>query len=298
MYEIFLGLSKLVAPFIPFITEEIYQNLKTDDMPESVHLCDYIKPDDKLVDNKLEEGMEKIRALVEVGRALRSKVGIKVRYPLNSATLICDKKTEDLIKDLLDLLNEEINVKKITFERDTSKFMKKTVRPNHSKLGPKYKDKAKQILQKIEEMDKEKLYNDLETKKEVTLVIKNEKIKLTKQDFEIVESVKENIAKTETEDATLILDTTLTPELEVEGLAREIVRRIQSMRKELDLDVEDKIITEIKIQKDKASLIQKWQNYIKGETRSDKISYVDKPTGKLVKKWELDELIIEIGISK
>jgi isoleucyl-tRNA synthetase len=176
--------------------------------------------------------------------------------------------------------------------------MTKTVRPNHSKLGPKYKDKAKQIVQKIEEMDKEKLYKNLETKKEVTLVIKNEKIKLTKQDFEIVESVKENIAKTETEDATLILDTTLTPELEVEGLAREIVRRIQSMRKELDLDVEDKIVTEIKIQKDKINSLKKWQGYIKGETRSDKISYVDKPFGKLIKKWEIDELVIEIGIKK
>jgi isoleucyl-tRNA synthetase len=298
MYEIFLGLSKLVAHFIPFITEEIYQNLKTDDMPESVHLCDYIVPDKKLIDENLEEGMEKIRALVEVGRALRSKVGLKVRYPLDSATLICDKKTEDLIKNLLELLNEEVNVKKITFERDTSKFMTKTVRPNHSKLGPKYKDKAKQIIQKIEEMDKEKLFKEIESKKEVTIAIKNEKIKLTTEDFEIVESVKENIAKTETEDATLILDTTLTPELEAEGLAREIVRRIQSMRKELDLDVEDKITTEIKIQKDKISSLQKWQDYIKGETRSEKISYVDKPTGKLVKKWEIDELTIEIGIKK
>jgi isoleucyl-tRNA synthetase len=298
MYEIFLGLSKLVAHFIPFITEEIYQNLKTDNMPESVHLCDYIVPDKKLIDEKLEEGMEKIRALVEVGRALRSKVGIKVRYPLNSATLICDKKTEDLTKNLLELLNEEVNVKKITFERDTSKFMTKTVRPNHSKLGPKYKDKAKQIVQKIEEMNKEKLFKEIETKKEVTITIKDEKIKLTKEDFEIVESVKENIAKTETEDATLILDTTLTPELEAEGLAREIVRRIQSMRKELDLDVEDKISTEVKIQKEKINSLQKWQDYIKGETRSDKISYVDKPKGKLVKKWEIDEQTIEIGIKK
>ena len=298
MYEVLLGLSKLVAPFIPFITEEIYQNLKTDDMPKSVHLCDYIVSDKKMIDSNLEEGMEKIRALVEVGRALRSKIGIKVRIPLNSATLVCDKKIEELISNLIDLLNEEINVKKITFERDTSKFMTKTLKPDRSKIGPKYKDKAKQIIQKIEEMDKIKLYRELELKKEIILNIQNEKIKLTKQDFEIVETVKENLAKVETEDAALILDTKITPELEAEGLAREIVRRIQSMRKELDLYVEDKIFTEIKVDAGKINSLKKWQTYIKGETRSNKISYVNKPSGKLVKKWDIDELQIEIGIKK
>ena len=298
MYEVLLGLSKLVAPFIPFITEEIYQNLKTDDMPKSVHLCDYIVSDKKMIDSNLEEGMEKIRALVEVGRALRSKIGIKVRIPLNSATLVCDKKIEELISNLIDLLNEEINVKKITFERDTSKFMTKTLKPDRSKIGPKYKDKAKQIIQKIEEMDKIKLYRELELKKEIILNIQNEKIKLTKQDFKIVETVKENLAKVETEDAALILDTKITPELEAEGLAREIVRRIQSMRKELDLYVEDKIFTEIKVDAGKINSLKKWQTYIKGETRSNKISYVNKPSGKLVKKWDIDELQIEIGIKK
>jgi isoleucyl-tRNA synthetase len=298
MYEVLLGLSKLVAPFIPFITEEVYQNLKTNDMPKSVHLCDYIISDKKMIDSNLEKGMEKIRALVEVGRALRSKIGIKVRIPLKSATLVCDKKIEELIRDLLELLNEEINVKKITFERDTLKFMTKTVRPDRSKIGPNYKDKARQIIQKIEEMDKIKLYRELELKNEIILNIQNEKIKLTKQDFEIVETVKENLAKVETEDAALILDTKITPELEAEGLAREIVRRIQSMRKELDLYVEDKIFTEIKVDTGKINSLKKWQAYIKGETRSNKISYVNKPSGKLVKKWDIDELQIEIGIKK
>jgi isoleucyl-tRNA synthetase len=298
MYEVLLGLSKLVAPFIPFITEEVYQNLKTDDMPISVHLCDYIISDKKMIDRNLEEGMEKIRALVEVGRALRSKIGIKVRIPLNNATIICNKKIEELIRNLLELLNEEINVKKITFERDTSKFMTKTVRPNRSKIGPKYKEKAKQIIRKIEEMDKIKLYEELELKKEIILKIQNEKLKLTKQDFEIVETVKEKLAKIETEDVTLILNTKITPDLEAEGLAREIVRRIQSMRKELDLDVEDKIFTEIKIDTDKINSLKKWKTYIKGETRSREISYVNKPSGELVKKWDIDELQIELGIKK
>ena len=297
MYDVFLGLSNIMAPLIPFITEEVYQNLKTGDMPESIHLCNYLKPDESKINEELEKGMQKIRNLVEVGRALRSKIGIKVRYPLNTATLVCNNESEKEMKDLLDLLNEEINVKNISFERNTSKFMVKTVKPNHSQLGPKYKAKAKAIVSAIEELDKQKLYSDLTKKGEIVVNVNNEKIKLTMNDFEVVETEKEHIAKTQTEDTILLLDTTLTPELEAEGFAREIVRRIQSMRKELDLDVEDRIETQIKAGSKKAESLKNWEDYIKGETRSKELSLVEKPKGKLVKNWKIEDLEIEIGIS-
>jgi isoleucyl-tRNA synthetase len=298
MYDIFLGLSKISAPFIPFITEEIYLNLRTNDMPESVHLCDYLKPDEKQVDEQLEKGMEQIRKLVEIGRALRSKTGIKVRCPLHSATIVCSKEIENSLKDLLDLLNEEINVKNISFARDTTQFMTKAVKPNYSRIGPKLKEKAKAFTEKIESLDKSKLYEELVKNKKIVLDLKGEKIQFTKEDFEIVEKEKEHFARDEVEGMILFLDTTLTPELEAEGFAREIVRRIQSMRKELDLNVEDKISTEIKVDSEQKKALKRWEDYIKKETRSKKITYVDKPTGKLVKKWEIDELLIEIGISK
>jgi len=296
IYEIFLGLSKLIAPIVPFITEEIYQNIKTIKMKESIHLCDYEKTDEKLIDSKLEDGMEKIRKLVEAGRALRSKIGIKVRYPLSSAILVCDKKTEEEIKPLLDLLNEEINVKKISFERDASKFMLKTYKLDFKKIGPKYKEKAKQILQKIENMENEKLFESLKSKNSVSIKIKGEKIKLSDKDFQTVEIVKEDIAQTQIDGITLLLESNLTSELQAEGFAREIVRRIQSMRKELDLDVEDKISTYIKIDRDKKLSIEKWETYIKEETRSELFDFIDKPDGKLVKKWKIDDLEVEIGI--
>jgi len=117
IYEIFLGLSTMLAPFTPFITEEIYQNLHTSSMPDSVHLCNYPTVKSDQIDDELEYGMKQIRGLVEVGRALRSKIGINVRYPLPEAMLVCDKHVEEKIKDLLDLLVEEVNVKKISFER-------------------------------------------------------------------------------------------------------------------------------------------------------------------------------------
>ena len=131
---------------------------------------------------------------------------------------------------------------------------------------------------------------------EIVVDLDTEKIKLTKDDFETIEKEKEHVAFAKAEEMTLFLDTTLTPELEAEGFAREIVRRIQSMRKELNLDVEDKISTEIKIDQDRKKALKQWGDYIKGETRSKKIAFVEKPVGKLVKKWKIDELEAEIGI--
>ena len=115
-------------------------------------------------------------------------------------------------------------------------------------------------------------------------------------DFEIFESENQNISSTKVEDITLFIDTTLTPELEAEGFAREIVRRIQSMRKELDLDVEQKISTMIKIDENKQNSLKNWEAYIKEETRSVDYSYTSKPVGKLIKNWDIDNINVEIGI--
>jgi isoleucyl-tRNA synthetase len=165
-------------------------------------------------------------------------------------------------------------------------------------LGPKHKEKAKIIVNAIETMDKQKLYNELIKNKGVTITVDKERFKLTMDDFEIVESEKEHFAEAAVQDMKLFFNTTLTPELEAEGFAREMIRRIQSMRKELSLQVEDRITTEIKVSPEKKRALQNWDDYIKEETRSKTVSFVEKPTGKLVKKWKIDELEAEIGIIK
>jgi len=296
MYEIFLRLSETLAPFIPHITEEIYQNLKTGEMPQSVHLCDYPKTEKNHIDKKLEEGMQHIVKLVEAGRALRSKIGIKIKYPLKKATLICDKKTEELIKDLLDLLNEEINVKKIEFCRTPKELVEKIFEINYSKIGPKFKQKSKLVAEEIKKMSEEEIREKLEKNKKITVKINKETITLHLNDFRLVEKEKKNLKKIEAENITLFLDTTLTSELEAEGFAREIVRRIQSMRKQLELHVEKYITTTINIPEEKQDALNKWINYIKGETRSEKILFTKKPQGDLIKKWEIDQITAEIGI--
>ena len=154
------------------------------------------------------------------------------------------------------------------------------------------------MIDKIESWDKLELYEKLVKNKDIIVELDGEKIKLNKDDFEIIEKEKEHVTFAEVEGMDLFLDTTMTPELEAEGFAREIVRRIQSMRKELDLDVEDRISTEIKVDSDRKEELQRWADYIKGETRSKKITFPEVPSGKLVKKWKIDELKAEIGIDK
>ncbi|MCX6661105.1 MAG: isoleucine--tRNA ligase [Euryarchaeota archaeon] len=298
MYEIFIGLSQLLAPFIPFITEEIYQNLKTSEMPESVHLCDYPILDTKAINEDLEKGMEQIRVLVESGRALRSKINIKGRHPLPTATIICSKEIEKSTTPLLELMKEELNVKTVKYARDSAAFLTKTVKPKYSHLGPKYKEKAKHITQALELLDPHQLYEQLQKKKVVILVVDGGKIRLTSDDFDIVEHEKEQFAKATVQDVTLFLDMTITPALEAEGLARELIRRIQSMRKEFNLAVEDRIITEIALDAIKQAALEAWKEHIKEETRSKSVSFVDTPTGVLRKKWMIDELSVDIGIRK
>ncbi|MBN1280114.1 MAG: isoleucine--tRNA ligase [Candidatus Thermoplasmatota archaeon] len=296
MYDVFLGLSTLLAPFIPFITEEIYQNIKTSTMPESVHLCDCVTVDPAALHEDLEHGMNTIRQLVEAGRALRSKVNIKGRLPLHSASIVCTEEVEHLITPLQELIQEELNVKTIHYARSTSAFMTKTVKPNYAHIGPKYKDKAKSITQALATMDAHHIYTTLTKKKHLPLSIGTEEIRLTLDDFTVVEHEKEHFAKATVSDIILFLDTSMTPDLEAEGLARELIRRIQSMRKELNLHVEDKITTELHLSEEEQNALRGWLDHIREETRSQALAFHKKPTGSLVKTWTIDEMTVEIGI--
>lgn len=296
MYELFVGVSQLLAPFIPFITESMYQNLRSNSMPESVHLCNAVPFKKTMVKPDLEQGMEQVRALVEAGRALRSKVGIKGRHPLASATIICSKKEQQMTTPLLDLIKDELNIKTITYATDTSHFMTKLVKPKYSHLGPKYKEKAKPIAEALKTMDSHHIYEQLMKKKTVTIPLGKETITLTMDDFDIVEQEKDHVAKTIVGDMTLFFNTCITPELEAEGLARELIRRIQSMRKELNLHVEDRISTEIALNATTIKTLEPWKTHITEETRSKKVSFVTKPRGSLVKQWVIDDVTTDIGI--
>jgi isoleucyl-tRNA synthetase len=296
LYDVTLTLTTLLAPFTPFITEEMYQNLKTTTMPHSVHLCDYPTTNTNLIDHDLEDGMTRIRALVEAGRALRSKIQIKGRQPLPEAVIVTAPQIQTSLHPLISLLQEELNVKTVRFTLDTTDLTIQTATPKNAALGPRFKAKAKDVVKALEAIPNTDLTSQLLTHHHVTITLGTEKITLQDTDFDITEHEKPHYAKTQTPDASLFLDTTVTPELEAEGLARELIRRIQSMRKDLDLSVDDHITLDLHLPPHTNQSLHAWTTHIKDETRATTLTLTTTPTGRLVKTWDIDDLTITIGI--
>ncbi|PKK86651.1 MAG: isoleucine--tRNA ligase [Thermoplasmata archaeon HGW-Thermoplasmata-1] len=298
MWEVLSGVSALLAPFIPFIAEEIYQNLRTGAMAQSVHLTDYPSYDEKLDLPDLERGMERIRELAEGGRALRAKVNIKVRQPLFLATLVCPAKERADIEPLLDILKEEINVKEVEFAPDAASFMEKTARPNPAKIGPTFKADAGKVKAILDEMGGEKIAATLSAGLPVKINLGGSEHELDLSFFKLESHEKEGIGRMDVGEFSLMLDTHITDELRAEGLARELVRRIQEMRKEADLHIEDRIGVLVNAPGEWTSLLgDEWIKHIAGETRASSFGFVDAKEIANGKEWDIegDKIIIEMG---
>jgi len=296
LYDITLGLTQLLAPFIPFITEEMYQNLRANGMPDSIHLCNYPTSDPHLIDAVLDDGMTRIRALVEAGRALRSKIQIKGRQPLPEAVIVTPDTTQETIRSLIGLLQEELNVKTVRFATDTTGLTTLSATPKHSQLGPRFKGKTKDIVHLLETMPNDELTAQLLAHHQVTITLGHEKITLPETDFDLHEHEKPNYAKTQSDTTLIFLDTTVSPQLEAEGLAREIIRRIQSMRKDLDLSVNDHITIDLALPPTTTQELSRWHDHIREETRATALTLTQEPKGKLIKTWDIDDIAVAIGI--
>lgn len=268
LYEVLITLMKILAPFVPFISEKIYIEMSKN---ESVHLCDYPESNEKMIDESLEKRMEVARMLTEEARAIRARKGIKLRQPLLKVIIISN---EDL-KDMENILKEEMNVKEIVFAENNNDFVIKVAKPNYSKIGPKYKEKAREIAKLIESTPVEKLKEEVDD-----------------EDYVIEERAKEGYETATINGNKIALYTIITPELKREGFAREIVRRIQEMRKRMNLDMEERIVTKIGIEK---SQVGEWEEYIKNETRSRKIIYEEPSDGV---EWDIDGEKIRIEIKR
>jgi len=273
-------LSKIIAPFVPFISEKIYRSL---DGGESVHLCDYPVCNEEKIDDGLERKMDKVREMTEVVHSLRAKKGIKLRYPLSVATIL----TSEDISSLANILKEEINVKELKVSGSIDQFTESVVKPNYSSLGPKFKDRAGQIASMIEKIPSEKI-------KGAKLRIDGKEYVLSEEDYLLEEKEKEGFAIGEKDGEHVILCTEQTPELIAEGFSREIVRRVQEMRKGMNLDMDDKIIVTINIDNNRVS---GREDYIETETRSKNLLFGD-VSGDAIREWNIDGEKIIIGIKK
>ena len=277
LYFTLITFCKTTAPFIPFITESIYRNLKTPSMPESVHLADFpILPvtfSDKDLDGKMSRA---IRA-VSLGRYLRSQSGIRTRQPLSSVFLVSiSRDVRDDLDSMKDVIAEELNVKNVVIDENEERLVNLSAKANFKKLGPELGKDMKHAASSITNLDHLEI-DGLREGKTIELSLANETIiSITLDDIEICREEKAGFMAANESDITVALDFTLTETLKLEGFAREIVNRIQNMRKDLNLDVTDRILINytgpIMIQK----VIHEFNSYIMGETLATSINKSEK----------------------
>lgn len=266
LYEVLLGLSKIAAPFTPFISETIYQNLKSDDMPESVHLCDFPTAADAKRDEVLESQMAVVMSAVEMGRALRAEYKLKNRQPLAKMHVVCDdEKLLANIQELESLISDELNIRTVEFSTDSSELATIQAKPNFKQLGPKLGPLMKKAVPLIGGLSDEQIAA-ISSGKTVAVELEGKTIELTVEDIEVVRNPKEGLAVSAEGSLVVGLDTQLNDDLIAEGLAREFVNKIQNMRKEMDLEVTQRIRIAFSGNGAVGTAVAKHLDYIKTET--------------------------------
>ena len=266
-YEVLVGVVKLAAPFAPFITDEIYTNLTGE---ESVHLAFYPKADESLILEKVEERMDLVRTMVALGRGVREKERIKVRQPLSE--ILVDGKYEPLIGDLVDLIKEELNVKEVVFAGHLAEYMNYTLKPNFKVAGPALGAKIKAFGGALAKADPALVAAALEQSGSYELMLDGEAVSITKDFVDVNISAKEGFAVAMENNVFTILETTVTPELVNEGLARELISKVQQMRKQKDFDMMDRICIYLTADAEVQAAVAEFADYIKKETLADTIS--------------------------
>ena len=232
---------KLAAPMIPFMTDDIYQNLvRTVDpgAPESIHLCDYPVADESLIDKDLESYMDEVLNVVALGRAARNTSNIKNRQPLGKMFVGVPR---ILPEEYLEIIEEELNIKSVEFVDDSSSYVSYSFKPQLKTLGPKYGKLIGAIRNALQALDGSKAKNELDSNGALVLDIDGNEISLTADDLLIETVQKEGYMAESYNGVTVILDTTLTPELIEEGYVRELTSKIQDMRKKAGFEVTDTI---------------------------------------------------------
>lgn len=258
-YEVLLTLTKLTAPITPYISEEIYKCLTN---KESVHLEDFPKYDDSLINESIEKQMDLIRDICSLGRFAREEAKIKVRQPISE--LILDSNDEKTIGNLQVIIKEELNVKNIIFIKDMDKYMEYIVKPNFREVGKLFGPKVNMFAETLKTLSHEeisKLRNE-----EIEIVFDGSTIKVVPNMVDINVKVKEGYCSSNNGKTFVILNTELTDELILEGIARELIRKIQSMRKEMDLVITDRINVYYNGPEKLEETLLKHSDFIKNET--------------------------------
>ena len=256
LYTVLLTLSKLLAPYIPFMTETIYRNLAVGHLtgaPESVHLCDFPVADLSKVDKELEAGMDEVESVVQLGRAARNAASLKVRQPL-SRCLVKGKRLSD---EIAQLIKNELNVKAVEFVDDASAFTTYNLKPQMRTLGKKYGKLLGRIGEHLKTLDGNEVVATFERGETLKFELEGTPIELEKDDVLTSLTQKPGFEAQSEGDYTVVLDTNLTPELIDEGFLREVISKVQTMRKDADFEVTDRIALSYQTSERLSAVIEK-----------------------------------------
>ncbi len=276
LYEILLMISKMIAPVAPFVSEELFQNLRTEKMPESVHLEDFPTLTEAMQtsrDPDLENRMRIAQQVVSLARSLRNNAKVKVRQPLSEMIVASPgKSVRKAVTESIPVIKEELNVKNIIVIEQASDIVIRKVKPLFKKLGPKVGKLMKRVAEIVENLNEETV-SHLDSTGEIMLDVDGTQIHILKDDVEFYEEMKkENLVVGREGQILVALDTTIDEELELEGIAREFVNRIQNLRKEAGFDVTDRIIISHDAPEKIRNAIDKLTDYIMSETLAVEIN--------------------------
>ncbi len=298
LYECLIKIVKLTAPFAPFISEEIYQNLNSitkRESFESVHLSDF--PSAEYRDTELEAKMEIAQKVVYLTRTMRAKNNLKVRQPLKRIMVVVEGSQKEALTKMKDVILEEVNIKELVALDDSSEIVNKSAKANFKSIGPKFGKKVNPVANAIKNFGKDEIAK-LESGKAVEIEIQNEKIEILKEDVEIISSeISGWVVETE-EGVTAAIDTELNEELIAEGIAREFVNRIQNMRKDSGFDVTDRINIKFNGSEKLVNAVSSFENYISAETLADMLLKEENFNGGNKQDWKIGELDCSINIEK
>ena len=296
LYTALVTISKAAAPMIPFMTEEIYQNLVRSvdkDAIESIHLCDFPKVEEAWINKELEDDMEELLKIVVLGRAARNTANIKNRQPIGTMYIKADKEMGQFYTDII---ADELNVKEVKFANDVESFISYSFKPQLRTVGPKYGKLLNGIRTALAEINGTEAMNELRSTGLLTLDINGNKVELSEEDLLIETAQTEGYVTEADGDISVVLDTNLTPELIEEGFVREIVSKVQTMRKEAGFEVMDKIHI---YAKDNDKILELMKNH-KEEIMSEVLAE-DMTLGTIdgyVKEWNINKEPVVLGVAK
>ena len=296
LYTALVTVAKAAAPMIPFMTEDIYQNLVRSidaNAPESIHLCDYPEVNEAWIDKDLEANMEELLEIVVLGRACRNTANIKNRQPIGTMYVKAEKAMD---KFYTDIIADELNVKEVKFADDVESFISYSFKPQLRTVGPKYGKLLNGIRTALSEIDGTAAMKELRDNGVLVLDIDGNRVELAEEDL-LIETAQSEGYVTETDGETsVVLDTNLTPELIQEGFVREIISKVQTMRKEAGFEVMDKIIVYAKDNDKIMDIMKANQDEIKREVLAENI-VLGEAEG-YTKEWNINKEAVTLGVSK